>query len=121
MPDQPKQPQELSSRDREESSSACDGPQRLQLRVGNTIVHRRLDRYIQGRFSRFSRNTIQKLIKEQGVSVNNSPAKQSCRLSPGDIINIILPPPETREIVPEEIPLNIIYEDSHILVINKQA
>ena len=113
MYQQPEQPQD--------SNSASEGPEHLHLRVGNTIVHRRLDRYIQGRFSQFSRNTIQKLIKEQGVSVNNSPAKQSCKLSPGDIIDIILPPAETKEIVPEEIPLNIIYEDAHILVLNKQA
>lgn len=121
MHQQPQQQQELSSQPQAEFDPACEGPQHLQLRVGNTIVRRRLDQYIQGRFSRFSRNTIQKLIKEQGVSVNNSPAKQSCRLSPGDIIDIILPPPESREIVAEKIPLNIIYEDSHILVINKQA
>jgi 23S rRNA pseudouridine1911/1915/1917 synthase len=113
MDEQLEQPQELST--------PAEGAEHLQLRVGNTIVHRRLDKYLQGRFSQFSRSTIQKLIKEQGVSVNNSSAKQSCKLSPGDIVDIILPPPEVKEIVPEDIPLDIIYEDEHIIVINKQA
>ncbi len=100
---------------------SAEGAEHQQLQVGNTIVHRRLDRYLQSRFSQFSRNTIQKLIKEQGVRVNNAPAKQSCKISPGDIVDIILPPPEVKEITPEDIPLNIIYEDDHIIVINKQA
>lgn len=113
------QPQELSESD--DSVSLAEGAEHLQLRVGNTIVHRRLDRYLQGRFSQFSRNTIQKLIAEKAVNVNNCSVKQSHKLSPGDIVDLILPPPEVREIVPEDIPLDIIYEDDHLIVINKQA
>lgn len=119
MDEQLDQSQELSKPGNDVISA--EGAEHQQLRVGNTIVHRRLDRYLQSRFSQFSRNTIQKLIKEQGVNVNNAPAKQSCKLSPGDIVDIILPPPEVKEITPEDIPLDIIYEDDHIIVINKQA
>ena len=104
----------------QELSTTAEGAEHLQLRVGNTIVHRRLDRYLHSRFSQLSRSTIQKLIKEGGVVVNNSPAKQSCKLNPGDIVDVILPPPEAKEIVPEDIPLDIIHEDEHIIVINKQ-
>jgi 23S rRNA pseudouridine1911/1915/1917 synthase len=91
------------------------------FRVGTNIKLRRLDQYLSGRFSHFSRTRLQKLIKEQGVNVNGRPAKPSHKLSPGDQIDIILPPRELRELIPEDIPLDILYEDDDIAVINKQA
>ena len=112
----------INGQDNQESFVESEGAEHLTLRVGNNITQRRLDKYLQGRLSQFSRTTIQKLIKEQGVTVNGkimpSPAR---KLSPGDIVDLILPPPEIKEIIPENIPLNIIYEDDDILVINKQA
>lgn len=105
----------------ESPGTQANGAERLQIRLGRPIKHRRLDKYLQGRFSQFSRATIQKLIKEQGVTVNARPAKPGTRLNPGDNIELILPPPRTREIIPEQIPLNIIYEDDQIIVLNKQA
>lgn len=98
-----------------------EGPEHIALKVGNNLTFRRVDKYLQGRFRQFSRTTIQKLIKEQAVKVNQSYAKPSTKLSAGDIVDVILPPPEIREITPENIPLNIVYEDSDMLVINKQA
>jgi 23S rRNA pseudouridine1911/1915/1917 synthase len=98
-----------------------EGAEHLSLRVGNNITNRRVDKYLQGRLSQFSRATIQKLIKEQGITVNGNYVKPSTKLSPGDTVDLILPPPEIKEIIPENIPLNIIYEDEDILVINKQA
>ncbi|MCD4830389.1 MAG: RluA family pseudouridine synthase [Anaerohalosphaeraceae bacterium] len=106
-----------SELDGDESSQA----ERVNLSVGNNLKFRRLDKYLQGRFNQFSRTTIQKLIKEQGVTVNGNAVKQSFNLSSGDIIDVILPLSETKEILPEKIPLNIIYEDAHIIVLNKQA
>jgi 23S rRNA pseudouridine1911/1915/1917 synthase len=107
--------------DQSDLSDKSEGAEHLTLRVGNNITQRRLDKYLQGRLSQFSRTTIQKLIKEQGVTVNENYAKPSSKLSPGDIVDLILPPPEIKEIIPENIPLNIIYEDEDIIVINKQA
>lgn len=98
-----------------------EGAEHLSLRVGNNITNRRLDKYLQGRLSQFSRTTIQKLIKEQGITVNSKYVKPATLLSPGDIVDLILPPPEIKEIIPENIPLDVIYEDDDILVINKQA
>jgi 23S rRNA pseudouridine1911/1915/1917 synthase len=97
-----------------------EGAEHLTLKVGNNLTFRRVDKYLQGRLNYLSRNTIQKLIKEQAVAVNKNYPKPSTKLSAGDIIDIILPPPETKEITPEDIPLNVIYEDDDILVINKQ-
>ncbi|MBE0537138.1 MAG: RluA family pseudouridine synthase [Phycisphaerae bacterium] len=93
----------------------------LRFRVGNNLKFRRLDKYLCGRFSHFSRSRLQKLIKEQGVNVNGHPAKPSHKLNPRDEIDLILPAREVRELVPEEIPLDILYEDEDIIVINKQA
>jgi 23S rRNA pseudouridine1911/1915/1917 synthase len=95
--------------------------QQLRFRVGSCIKFRRLDKYLTGRFSHFSRTKLAKLIKEQGVNVNGRPAKPSCQLNPGDEIDLILPPREIRELVPEDIPLDVLYEDEYLLVINKQA
>jgi 23S rRNA pseudouridine1911/1915/1917 synthase len=95
--------------------------EQLCFHVGTNIKLRRLDQYLSGRFSHFSRTRLQKLIKEQGVNVNGRPAKPSHKLSSGDQIDIILPPRELRELIPEDIPLDILYEDDDIAVINKQA
>ncbi len=95
--------------------------EQLCFHVGQNIKLRRLDQYLSGRFSHFSRTRLQKLIKEQGVNVNSRPAKPSHKLSPGDQIDLILPARELRELIPEPIPLDILYEDDDIAVINKQA
>ena len=96
------------------------GGETLKLRVGMNLKHRRVDKYLNGRFSKFSRSMIQRLIKEQYVRVNKDHIKASHQLCAGDIIELILPPPEIKEVKPEPIPLNIIYEDDDIIVINKQ-
>lgn len=96
-----------------------DGP--LILHVGNSIKERRLDKYLHGRFSNFSRRFIQDAIKAGSVKVNGKIGKPSLKLSPGDEIDMTLPRQPSKEILPEDIPLNIIYEDSSIIVLNKQS
>jgi 23S rRNA pseudouridine1911/1915/1917 synthase len=98
-----------------------DGAEHLKIHLGASVRHRRLDTYLQARFNQFSRTTVQRLIKEQGVKVNGRIAKPSCRIHPGDRIDLVLPPSRSREIIPEDIPLNIIYEDEEMIVLNKQA
>jgi 23S rRNA pseudouridine1911/1915/1917 synthase len=111
----------INGPDNQESFVESEGAEHLTLRVGNNITQRRLDKYLQGRLSQFSRTVLQKLINEEAVTINGKAAKPSTKLSPGDTVDLILPPPEIKEIIPENIPLNIIYEDDDILVINKQA
>jgi len=108
--------EDVNKQNNQEPLEQPDGAEHLTLRVGNNITNRRLDKYLQGRLSRFSRTVLQKLI-----TTNGKTAKPSSKLSPGDVVDLILPPPEIKEIVPENIPLNIIYEDDDIIVINKQA
>jgi len=99
----------------------ADGDEHLKLFVGHGIRQRRIDKYLHGRFSNLSRTAIQKLIREKAVIVNGNAVKPSFKLSPRDQLDIVLPPPQTTEIIPEDIPLNIVYEDDEIIVLNKQA
>lgn len=91
------------------------------ITCGPKIKKKRLDTYLQSRFSRFSRTHIQTLIKTQGVQVNSHPAKSSTKLSAGDKVDLIVPTIKDKEILGEDIPLKIVYEDDEIIVINKQA
>ncbi|MGA2322415.1 MAG: RluA family pseudouridine synthase [Sedimentisphaerales bacterium] len=93
----------------------------LTLRVGSALQERRLDKYLHGRFSNYSRVMLQEVIKAGGVKVNGKQAKPSLKLNPNDLIEITLPELPTNEIPPEDIPLNILHEDNDIIVINKSA
>ncbi|MBN1795414.1 MAG: RluA family pseudouridine synthase [Sedimentisphaerales bacterium] len=95
--------------------------QSLTLRVARTASQRRLDKYLHGRFSNFSRAMIQKQITAGAVKVNGSVVKASFKISGGDIIVVTLPELPTREIKPEDIPLDVIYDDNDIIILNKQA
>jgi 23S rRNA pseudouridine1911/1915/1917 synthase len=80
-----------------------------------------VDKYLHGRVSNFSRAMIQKQIGAGSVKVNGKIVKPSFKLSPGDTIDLTLPQLPSKEILPEDIPLNIIYEDENIIILNKQA
>jgi len=99
---------------------ASDGPQRCRFTIRRD-VRTRIDVYLQQRLKRISRSRIQKLIELGGVTVNDSVPKPSTLIHTGDIIDVILPPKAVRTIQPEAIPLDILYEDDSIIVINKQA
>jgi len=100
------------------NTQSKSGP--LILHVGSLIKERRLDKYLHGRFNNLSRRFIQNAIKQGAVKVNGKIAKPSLKLNPGDEVSFIPPEPPSKEILPEDIPLNIIYEDSELIVLNKQ-
>ncbi len=102
-----------------ENEQNIDQPMLLQ--VGTSIKERRIDKYLHGRFSNYSRVMIQNIIKASAVKVNGKIVKASFKLSPGDKIELTLPELPKREILPEDIPLNIIYEDDCLIILNKQA
>lgn len=79
----------------------------------------RLDVYLAGRLPDVSRSQVQKLIEDGNVTVNAARQKAGYKLLPGDTIVIRIPPPQPSIIAPEEIPLEILHEDEHIIVINK--
>lgn len=79
----------------------------------------RVDRYLSETLEDRSRSYIQKLIKEQYVVVNQKPVKASYRLLLGDQVEITLPEVKEPDIMPEDIPLDILYEDKDIIIVNK--
>jgi len=80
----------------------------------------RLDQYIAGRCMELSRSYIQKLIKESRVTINkNIQTKTKTAVQESDIVNVSLPDPKELEIKPQDIPLDILYEDNDVLVVNK--
>jgi 23S rRNA pseudouridine1911/1915/1917 synthase len=97
--------------------------QSLRLHVSTSFRERRLDKYLCSRLelSQFSRRFLQELIKQGSVTVNGKAVKPSFKLSPADVIDLTAPPPPGKDILPEDIPLNIIYEDSDLIILNKQA
>ena len=79
----------------------------------------RIDKIIQDKFKDFSRSTIQRLIEEGKITVNNNIVKTSYKGKMGDIIEIEKEEPEEISLEPENIELDILYEDNDIIIINK--
>ena len=96
-----------------------DQAERVRIHVRRKLPGRRLDKYLHGRFPRLSRTSIQRLIKQGAVTVNGEGAKASYEMAGGDVIELLVPPPEPREVLAENIPLNIVYEDEFLLALNK--
>ena len=81
----------------------------------------RLDHFLAQRLERITRSRLQKLIKGGKITINDKVVKPGQKVKPGELIIITFPPPQTYNLIPEDIPLNIIYEDESIIVLNKQA
>lgn len=79
----------------------------------------RIDRYLAEMLSDRSRSYIQKLIKDSHILVNNKPVKANYRLSCGDMLEVTIPSAKEPDILPEDIPLHILYEDADIIIVNK--
>ncbi len=80
----------------------------------------RIDKYLFNRLENTSRNKIQNAARAGNILVNEKPARPSYSIKPGDVISIVLPhPPHEFEIIPEDLPVDIIYEDNSILIVNK--
>lgn len=103
-----------------EPEPESDEPQHVTLHIRRRLPGRRLDKYLHGRFPRLSRTLIQRLLKEGTITVNGRPVKASYEPDGGDRIDLVIPPPQPYEVIPEPISLDIVYEDDHLLAINKQ-
>ena len=91
----------------------------IRLEADENSVDERIDKYLGAVLSDQSRSFLQKLIREGGVLVNGKPVKASYRVDGEDQIEIFLPEPETPVIPAENIPLDILYEDKDLLIVNK--
>jgi 23S rRNA pseudouridine1911/1915/1917 synthase len=81
----------------------------------------RLDKYLCDKLGELSRAHLQRLIADGFVTVNGQLAKAGLKLNVGDRLRVALPPPPPSPLTPEAIPLNIIYEDDDLLVVDKPA
>jgi len=82
----------------------------------------RIDKFLSDRISNVSRSKIQSAADANAIQVNEKPVKSSYKIKPRDIVAIVLPfPPHEFELIAENIPINIDYEDNDIIVINKEA
>ncbi len=90
------------------------------FRVGRDLDNR-LDKYLVDRVGHLSRAEVQRLIKEKAVTVNGKSVKASHKPREGEEVIVSAPPPRRETIEPEPIPLDVLYEDDHLLAINKQS
>ena len=81
----------------------------------------RLDKYVCAQHPELSRTRVHKLIAEGNITVNGQLAKPGLRLNPGDRSELNVPPTPPQELKPEAIPLEILYEDDDLLVVDKPA
>ena len=93
---------------------------RITVDKGQALL--RIDKFLMARIAHATRTKIQDAIHQGFVKVNDEPIKPNYKVRPGDIVTVMLPePPRDTEVTPENIPLNIAFEDDHLLVINKPA
>lgn len=107
---------EVASEEREELYEHF----RFKVDPGTELI--RMDRYLTNLIAHVSRHRIQEAAKADCILVNGRPQKSNYRVHPNDVISILLPrPPREFEIVPQDIPLDILYEDDDLIIINKPA
>jgi 23S rRNA pseudouridine1911/1915/1917 synthase len=93
---------------------------RLVVDKGQSLL--RIDKFLFQRLDNVSRTKIQSASQAGNILVNEKPVKPNYKIKPDDIISIVLPhPPHEFEIIPENIPITIIYEDTDLIVVNKEA
>src|SRR5947208_10755375 len=100
-------------------SSLPASPQIIEVTAKNKVEGLRLDQYLASMFPDRSRSVIQRVIEADGVQVNGKPGKASYRVRYGDQVRISLPAPTHDLPVPEDIPLEVLYEDEYLALINK--
>lgn len=92
-----------------------------EYRVGDTDAGERLDAWLSRQLEEVSRSRIQQWIKDACVTVNGETVKPNVSLKPDDLITVRPPPVKEVTLTPEAIPLDILFEDSDVLVLNKPA
>ncbi len=91
----------------------------IELLIDQDHEGERIDKYLADVFTDKSRSFLQKLIKDNEVSVNGKPVKANYRLSFEDKVNLSIPAPKELKIEAEDLPLDILYEDKDIIIVNK--
>jgi 23S rRNA pseudouridine1911/1915/1917 synthase len=118
-PEIPAQEDDLDSADSPDSPEEAD-VLHFQFRATKTQT-RRIDQFLKDRVTWLSRAAVQRLIDDELVKVNGKPTKASYKIKIGDLVVMVAPPEPVNHLIPEPIPLDIIYEDEHFLALNKQT
>ena len=93
---------------------------RFKSEPGQSLI--RIDKFLSSRLENTSRTRIQNAANAGNILVNDKPVKPNYRVKPNDIVQVVLPnPPREIELIPENIPINIIHEDDDVIVVNKNA
>lgn len=93
---------------------------RIVVDKGQSLL--RIDKFLMNRIENATRNRIQLAIDAGSVLVNDKQIKASYKVKPFDVISVVLPhPPRDTEVYPENIPLDIVYEDNDVILVNKPA
>ena len=87
--------------------------------VSAAEASQRIDKWVSEKVPDLTRSAVQKMISEGTVKVNGTTLAKNCRTNTGDIIDIVIPEPVVLSAEPENIPIDIVYEDEDLLVVNK--
>ncbi len=110
--------EDLELHDSEQDEEELYEHHRFQVDPGQTVV--RIDKFLIDRMPKTSRNRIQVAARNGNVLVNKKAVKPNYRIKPNDDISIVMPfPVRELELIPQNIPLDIVFEDDHLLVVNK--
>ena len=115
-------PDDLIDDDEDDASELLPIPgvgRAVELTVQTKTAGMRLDQYLVLQFPDFSRSIIQKAIEADSVTINDHPIKRSTKVKQGDRVRIWLPEPNRPDPAPENIPLQILYEDEFLAALNK--
>jgi len=86
--------------------------------VADEFVGTRLDKWLSGK-AELTRSSIQKMISDGNITVNEKNVPKNYILRLNDVVSVEIPEPRTLDVIPEDIPVDIVYEDEHLLVVNK--
>ncbi|MBP8976901.1 MAG: RluA family pseudouridine synthase, partial [Bacteroidetes bacterium] len=98
-----------------------EGHRAIQITVPQGEHPKRIDVYLAHQIENATRTKVQEAIENRNVLVNGKIIKPSYQIAPHDFIEITIPKPPRTETVPENIPLDIVYEDDALLIVNKPA
>src|ERR671910_36927 len=93
----------------------------IELHPTRDDLGTRLDRYVADQLPDLSRGTVQGLIESGRVRVDGQQRKPKFRMTPGEVVSVEIPSPRIDELLPDPIPLNVVYEDADVIVIDKPA
>jgi 23S rRNA pseudouridine1911/1915/1917 synthase len=89
--------------------------------IEKSLIGERLDTFLRARYPAVSRGTIQRLIEQGHIRVNGAPVKPTHTPRAGEVVSVFWPDPRPAEARPEDIPLEVLYEDDDLLVLNKAS